>query len=149
MVAETVHVVIRVGRHAGGGRHHGAAHAGVGRHGKPVEETLVDVGVECGIGFDQIAGFFTHRDRRGLHDRAQRDRQRDRNDGAKFHILRIRCKAFGRNRKVVGIEGNVGEAELTGGVRLCGAVETADGIVDFHRRAKHHRAGLILHRAEQ
>jgi hypothetical protein len=99
--------------------------------------------MKCGVGFNQVAGFLVHGDRRGGNGSLQRDRQRYRYDGAQFDILNVGRKSFGRDREVVRIEGNVWKIELAGGIGLRAAIQSADRIMNLDRGAQHDRSRRI------
>src|SRR6202023_1759559 len=77
----------------------------------------------------------------------QGDREADGDHGSNINVLCVRGETLLPNAEMVGVEGNVGEAELSRGIGRRGSVKTADRVMKFTGSLRHHGASGINHGA--
>ena len=106
------------------------------------EQVAIHVGVEGGIVLDQVAAGL---DGDGLAGAGDLENQLEvgSHRRANLDILAQRSKAIGGDADPVGVEGDVGEDELAGGVGGRGPVESADCVGEMNRRVGNDGAGGI------
>jgi len=94
------------------------------------EGVTIDVGVECGIVFDEIAGRFDGDGLAGAgHGQDYFEGRAD--DRPNFDLLLFGGKSGRRRGDLIGIEGDVGELEVAAGVAGSVAVKAADGVGEW------------------
>ena len=147
VIAEAVKEAVGVGCDAGGGFGHQRAEGGrLALHGNLGEQVAVDVGVEGGVGFDQVAGGLDG-DCLGGAFNLEDELEIDADSGLDSDALDEGSEAGGDDVDAVVVEGNVGKIELAECIGGCGSVESADLIGEVNRGAGDDGAGRIGDRA--